>query len=150
MDHASRTDLYEPQILCVDADIEAQAWMRDVLRRCRIASHVRTVATGRQAFNLLVRDQFDLCILDYALPDMSGVQLCSLLRHMGHTVPMMLFTAMNRPVDRRRASECGIAEFLAKPDDIGGFHVAVRRILSRTNPREYVQDANVLSFPRAA
>ena len=80
---------------------------------------------------------------------MTGSQLCSLVRHMGCEVPMLVFTAMDRPVDRRRALECGADEYLVKPDDLDVFHSTVTRLLDRRRPVR-VPYSNVLGMPRAA
>ena len=74
--------------------------------------------------------EFDLCILEYALPDMTGVQFCTLMRQMGSNVPMMFFTAMNRPVDREKAAKAGANAYLSKPEDLDIFAATVERLLN--------------------
>jgi DNA-binding response OmpR family regulator len=98
---------------------------------------------------MLKRETFDLCILEYPLPDMTGVQLCSLIRQMGNDVPVIFFTAMSRPIDMEKAIASGANDFLSKPDDLDRFVPVVKRILQREAP-VYLHSIEYLDLPRAA
>ena len=117
------------RILYVDDDPTAVEWIRMDLDSSKINSEFTSLECGRLALKLLYRDAFDLCIFDYALPDMTGVQLCYLMRGIGYTVPIMIFTALNRRIDREKATAAGANEFLSKPDDLDAFSASVRRLL---------------------
>ena len=142
-------DVPDPRILCVDSDRRTTDWIKDVLRNARTTTSVTAVRTGREAFAMLMRREFDLCILDYALPDMTGPQLCGLMRHAGCEIPTVIFTAMDRPVDRRRSIECGVDAFLVKPDDLGIFHSTIVRLLDRRRPI-LLPDSKLIGLSRAA
>jgi len=137
------------RILCVDDDQYSTEWVRRSLTTARVRAEVRAVSTGREAFTLLSREVFDLCILEYPLPDMTGVQLCSLMRQSGSGVPIMFLTAMNRPIDREKAVASGADDYLCKPDDLDVFVPAVNRLLRKRRPI-YVQTPRTLSMSRAA
>ena len=137
------------RILCIDDDANAANWIRIVLRGAKINAAVTTVKTGREAFTLLNRDNFDLCILEYALPDMTGVQLCSLMRQMGSDVPMIFFTAMSRPVDREKAMAAGASDYLCKPDDLDSFAGVIARFLESRQP-VYAESTLLIDLPKAA
>ncbi len=122
------------RILCIDDDTNNHNWIRIMLCGAKVNAVLTVVHSGRQAFELLSCVDYDLCVLEYALPDMTGVQLCSLIRQLGKRVPMMFFTAMNRPIDRQRAFAAGADEYLAKPDDLDKFAGAVIRLLNRQTP----------------
>ncbi|SRR5258708_37366664 len=137
------------RILCIDDDANTCNWIRIMLHGSKVNAMLTTVTSGRQAFDLLGRKDFDLCILEYALPDMTGVQFCSLIRQMGNDVPMMFFTAMNRPIDRQRAFGSGADEYLCKPDDLGKFVSSVIRLLNRRTPI-YIPFRRFSDAPKAA
>ncbi|MBV9216907.1 MAG: response regulator [Acidobacteria bacterium] len=122
------------RILTIDDDTNTTDWMRVILRASKIKCHLTSVTNGRQAFRLLNSQPFDLCILEYALPDMTGVQFCTLMRQMGCRVPMMFFSAMNRTVDREKAAAAGANAYLAKPEDLAIFSETVARLLNGANP----------------
>ena len=98
---------------------------------------------------MLNQRDFDLCILEYALPDMSGVQLCGLLRNMGCDMPVMFFSAMNRSIDVEKAQAAGANEYLIKPDDLDQFAVAVARLLSK-RPSVFAANTRLFELPKAA
>jgi two-component system OmpR family response regulator len=137
------------RILCVDEDLYSSEWVKQSLKAASVPAAVTTAASGRDAFKLLNREVFDLCILEYPLPDMTGVQLCSLLRQTGSGIPVMFLTAMNRPVDREKAAASGADDYLCKPDDLDMFVPAVNRLLKKRRPI-YIQTARRLDMSKAA
>jgi two-component system OmpR family response regulator len=122
---------HKSQILCVDSDPQTVGWISHGLSMAGVVCEIETARSGREGFNLINERRFDLCILEYALPDMTGVQLCALLRSMGRKLPMIFFTAMNRQVDRDKASAAGANEFISKPDDLEIFVDAVTHHLHK-------------------
>ena len=137
------------RILCVDEDLYSSEWVKQSLRLASVSAAVTNAASGRDAFMLLNREVFDLCIVEYPLPDMTGVQLCTLLRQSGSGIPLMFFTAMNRPVDREKAAASGADDYLCKPDDLDMFIPAVNRLLKRRRPI-YAQTRRCLDMSKAA
>ena len=119
------------RILCIDDDVRTCEWIRIVLKGSKVDTEITLVNTGREAIELLTENRFDLCILEYALPDMTGVQFCSYIRYAGCDVPVMFLTAMDRPIDREKAAAAGANEYLCKPDDLDIFVPAVHTLLSR-------------------
>ena len=136
-------------ILCVDEDPYFCEWIKRCLLAANIPAEVTLAASGREAFSLVHAERFDLCILDYPLPDMTGAQLCALLRYAGHSLPIMFVTAMNRPIDREKAMLSGADDYLCKPEDLDLFVSSAGRLLKKemsvyTPPRRY------LEIPKAA
>ncbi len=60
---------------------------------------------------------FDLYILDIAMPDMNGFELCRELRNTpsGAQVPVIMLTARGDERAKRSAMEAGVAKFVTKP-----------------------------------
>lgn len=119
------------KILCIDDDTNTSDWIRIVLRGAKIQCTVVTVANGFDAIRHLNGGGFNLCILEYALEDMTGVHLCALIRRLGMDVPIMFFTALSRQIDRSRAFAAGANEYLCKPDDLNIFPDAVLGLTTR-------------------
>ena len=137
------------RILCVDDNGHTCDWIQKTLKASKNDVVITNAKTAREAFTLLNQDDFDLCILEYALPDMTGVQLCSLMRQMGCEVPMLFFTAMNRPIDREKAQTAGANEYLSKPDDLDIFVNAVTRLLSK-HYSIHAENTRLEAWPKAA
>ncbi len=123
-----------PHILCVDPDDRIPNWVRKELDRSHFPCKITAVTSGREGFRKLNAADYDLCILEYALPDMTGVQLCGLMRQMGSNIPMLFFTPMNRPVDRANAEAAGASGYLIKPDDLDLFLDTALHLLKRSAP----------------
>jgi CheY-like chemotaxis protein len=136
------------RILCVDNDPTTSDWIKQELRTSKIASSVTAVDGGRSALKLLFNEAFDLCVVDYALPDMTGAQLCMLMRQIGYSVPIMFFTALNRRIDRDKATSAGANEYLCKPDDQDIFATAAKRLL-KMRRAIYVRNETISSLTKA-
>lgn len=134
------------RILCIDNDPYTARWVCNGLRAAGIECDVVSVDTGKKGFNKLAEGGYDLCVLEYALPDMTGVQLCTLMRQYGSSVPMIFFSAMNRPVDRQRAAAARANAYLSKPEDLDIFVPTVQRVLNF--PANELGD--VIEFAKAA
>jgi len=133
--------LEKSRILCVDSDPVTADWITAVLARAQLSCSIETADKGRDAFGLLVNKKIDLCVMEYALPDMTGVQLCGLMRQIGCKVPVLFLTAMSRPIDRELAFGAGANEYLTKPDDLDIFVDAAKLLLKRRVPIYIPQQA---------
>ena len=68
---------------------------------------VTTASTAVTANHLIDTQDFDLYILDFALPGMSGLELCKIIREKDVNAPILFYTAMTRPIDREQAFFAG-------------------------------------------
>ncbi len=73
---------------------------------------------GAQALSHLQAQSFDLIILDYMMPERTGVEVCEWLR--GHAnpnadAPVILLTAKALDKDRERAKAAGVTQYIVKP-----------------------------------
>ena len=85
-------------------------WLED-------AEHsVFVYASGSQFLHGVRRNSFDLYLLDWLLPDVSGIDvLDTLRREMQDTTPVLVTTVKNEERDIVRALESGADDYLAKP-----------------------------------
>lgn len=88
--------------------------------------------TAREALDLIGKQSFDLYILNYRLPEMSGVELCRRIRQTNSVTPILFFTGMARPADRHVAMAAGADEYLVKPDNLDKITTTVKRLLLRS------------------
>lgn len=94
---------------------------------------VRETASGRDALRL-ARMAPDLIVLDIALQDMDGFEVCRRLKADTVTsgIPVVHKTAVYRdPEHRRRGLEAGADEFLTEPIDPQMLIETVKRLLAR-------------------
>ncbi len=108
------------------------------LVRIMLASEKRgyifsTTKSAFEALDLIEKESFDLYILDYWLPEMSGVELCCRIRQTDAATPILFFTGMARPADRGVGMAAGADEYLVKPDDLDKLTVTVKRLLNKNS-----------------
>lgn len=94
---------------------------------------VERVDTGKDAlFNLRVHD-FDLVILDWMLPDLSGLEVCKGYRDGGGKSPILMLTARGEAQDKVSALDTGADDYLVKPFVPEELLARVRALLRRPN-----------------
>ena len=103
-----------------------------------------TVATASSAEDgelLLAEDLFDLVILDWMLPDMSGIELCGKIRRGSkiETMPILMLTARGEEADRIRGLATGADDYMVKPFSVPELLARVKALLRRASP-ERIKD----------
>lgn len=94
---------------------------------------VERVDSGKDAlFNLRVHD-FDLVILDWMLPDLSGLEVCKGYRDGGGKSPILMLTARGEAQDKVSALDTGADDYLVKPFVPEELLARVRALLRRPN-----------------
>ena len=119
------------RVLVVDDHEE----VRDLLMRSlgRDGHDVSTSATAEQARHLLLQHGVDVLVLDVALPDGSGIDLCRELRRAGDNTPVLLLTAHAAVPERVAGLDAGADDFLGKPFAVSELRARVRA-LGRRGP----------------
>lgn len=94
--------------------------------------------TSPAAFNLVEKEKPDLIILDVAMPEMDGYQVCRRLKASeAKNIPVLMITALTLEQDRKMAIEAGADGFIFKPFDPKDVIAEIERLLkvnTRKNP----------------
>ena len=114
------------KILIVDDEV---AYLRLLERLFRRDYEVMRAESAEEALALLRIETFDLFLLDYTLPRMSGVELCARIRQTDLETPIMFFTEMAHLRDRQSAMKAGATEYLIKSDDWDKLHETVLKLI---------------------
>lgn len=91
------------------------------------------VEDGDTALWLMSQKDYDLLILDWMLPKISGVSLCQQYRQTGKTAPVLMLTAKDTTLDKVKGLDAGADDYLVKPVDLIELLARVRA-LSRRSP----------------
>lgn len=118
------------RILYVDDDPDSCLLMGLLLQQYNEDYGVIAVGTIKKAVDLINDLDFDLYILDYRMPEMSGVELCRLIRQTDTETPIMIYSAMSRDADRLEALNAGANAYLVKPNDLDILNETVERLLN--------------------
>lgn len=79
---------------------------------------VTETSDGREAKSQLEQEAFDLIILDFMMPELTGVEVCEWLRNSDNPnrdKPVILLTAKAQDKDRERAKQAGVTAYIVKP-----------------------------------
>jgi two-component system response regulator MprA len=79
---------------------------------------VRSCGDGIGALTQIRQEPPDLLVLDWMLPDLSGVEVCQRLRSTGVNLPVLMLTGRDAVKDRVEALDAGADDYLVKPFSI--------------------------------
>lgn len=94
---------------------------------------VRVSMDGEAGVQAAIEDPPDLILLDWMLPNLSGIEVCRQLRRAKETreVPVLMLTARSEERDKVRGLDIGADDFITKPysirELIARIHSALRR-----------------------
>ncbi len=93
-------------------------------------------ADGEEAELMLSEQAFDLAILDWMIPKVSGIELCRRLRKRTDTqnLPIMLLTARGEEADRVRGLTTGADDYVTKPFSVQELMARIKSLLRRASP----------------
>jgi signal transduction histidine kinase len=81
----------------------------------RVTYHVETAATGEEAIEKLRENYFDIVLLDYKLPGLSGIEVLSVIKEINADIHVVMMTAYASLETAISATKKGAFDFLAKP-----------------------------------
>jgi|GEM_PF-265882 len=117
-------------ILVIDDDASLLQMMSIMLKR---AGHEPILArSGQSGLDLARSRQPDVAIVDVMMPDLTGYEVCRMLRADPVTmdIPLLILTALSQPEQREKAEDAGADEFVTKPVTRDDLITAVELLLS--------------------
>ena len=103
------------RILVVEDDHAMSRLLKSLLELSGYEVHVED--SGAAGLNYAAEKQPDLVILDLRLPDINGYEVCRKLRQFSNSwsMPILMFTGMDKPADQLRGFAFGADAYLTKP-----------------------------------
>ena len=97
---------------------------------------VMTAATGGEAELVVAETPPDIILLDWMLPEVSGIELCRRFKTRAETraIPVVMLSARGEEVDRVRGLETGADDYVVKPYSMVELMARLRVQLRRTRP----------------
>lgn len=95
---------------------------------------VAEATDGREAKARLEQEEFDLIVLDFMMPEMTGVEVCEWLRgsdNPNRDKPVILLTAKAQDKDRECAKQAGVTAYVVKPFSPLHLLEIVERLISK-------------------
>ena len=92
---------------------------------------VDLVPDGETAASYLRFYQYEVAVLDWRMPRLSGLDLVRRLRRAGTATPVLMLTARDTPADRIAGLDAGADDYLVKPFDFGELLARLRALQRR-------------------
>ncbi len=115
-------------ILLIDDEIRLTEPLRTAFERD--GYEVSVANDGHTGFSLALVEKPDVVVLDVMMPGLDGWQVCRELRQHS-SVPIIMLTALDDPVDRIKGLEIGADDYLVKPFGYQELEAHVRAMLRR-------------------
>ena len=118
--------------------VEDEGAQREVLTYNLESEGFRVVAaeTGDEAMLLVAEEAPDLMVLDWMLPNVSGIEVCRRVKADPGTrhIPIIMLSARSDETDRVRGLETGADDYVVKPYSVVELMARLRTQLRRTRP----------------
>ena len=116
-------------ILLVDDEAELTTPLSRLLQRQGYS--VDVASNGERGSQLAISGHYDLLILDWMLPQKSGLDICREVRSRAITTPVLFLTAKDTLDDRVDGLDAGADDYLVKPFELRELLARVRALLRR-------------------
>ena len=120
-------------ILIVEDELRVRAFIARGLTE--EGFRIRESENGEQAQELLRQEHFELILLDWMLPGLSGIDLLKAVRAQQDITPVLMLTAKDAVADRITALNAGADDYLIKPFAFEELLARIRAILRRVSQR---------------
>lgn len=123
-----------PAILVVEDEAALVELLRYNLERAGF--DVVATSNGEEALVIVEERNIDLMLLDWMLPDVSGIEVCRQIRRRPDikNLPIIMLTARGEQTDRVRALDTGADDYVTKPFDPEELIARIQAVLRRTRP----------------
>lgn len=125
-----------PKILLVEDDKDLASRITKWLTMERYS--VEAVHNGREALELLRALKYDIIVLDWHLPELTGVEVCKYFRSNGGTTPILMLTGKSDISDKEEGFDAGADDYLTKPFQPRELSARLRALTRR--PSELLND----------
>ena len=117
------------RVLLAEDDLKLGKLIQYMLEQNQLATE--WVKDGEQAYDYASYDEYDVVILDWMMPKMSGVEVCKKLRANGYQKAIMLLTARDAVEDRVAGLDAGADDYLVKPFHLEELEARIRSLTLR-------------------
>jgi DNA-binding response OmpR family regulator len=103
------------KVIVIDDEPFIRMMIEDKLKRAGL--EVITLQETVAAMDIIRNEMPDLIILDWMMPELSGIDLCRMLkgnRDLKH-IPIFMLTAKGQEEYEKMGMDCGVTQYISKP-----------------------------------
>lgn len=103
------------KVIVIDDEPFILMMIEDKLKKAGIK--VITLRESIKAMPVIKNEKPDLVILDWMMPELSGIELCKKLKSDPDTagIPIFMLTAKGQEADEQLGLKCGVTRYITKP-----------------------------------
>lgn len=121
------------KILIVDDDESVNDFLMKFLQRKGYPA-VQSVNTGKDALELIKKEDIKLVLLDIKLPDMNGIEILSKIKEVKKDVDVVMITGFPEEETAKEALKLGAYDYIMKPFDLAYLELCLFTKISGGNP----------------
>jgi len=103
------------KVIVVDDEPFILMMIEDKLRKAKI--DVIGLRESSRALEVIKKEMPDLIILDWMMPELSGIELCRMIKADAEVkdIPIFMLTAKGQDSDEQQGIMCGVSRYITKP-----------------------------------
>jgi DNA-binding response OmpR family regulator len=103
------------KVLVVDDEPFILMMIEDKLKKAKI--NAVTLRESTHALEVIKRERPNLVILDWMMPELSGLELCKMIKNDPDTkdIPIFMLTARGQDSEEKLGLQCGVTRYITKP-----------------------------------
>jgi DNA-binding response OmpR family regulator len=103
------------KVIVIDDEPFILMMIEEKLRKANI--DVTTLRESRYALEVIKNNKPDLIILDWMMPELSGIELCRMIKADPELrdIPIFMLTAKGQDSDEEQGFQCGVNRYITKP-----------------------------------
>ena len=107
---------------------------------------VEWIQNGADIFEYAMYSEYDILILDWMMPNVTGIEACRQLRENGYERAILMLTAKDSVEDRVAGLDAGADDYLVKPFEFDELLARVRALSRRSTQKIQQEIVEVGSF----
>lgn len=129
------------KILLVDDDAEFRKYIAEVLEDA--GYHTAGAASALEAFERLRSEKFDVGLIDFMMPQKSGIDALFDIRRLQPNIKIIMITAFASIDNAVEAIKRGANDYIAKPFKIESLLLTIRRVLEEAKFEEAIKNLDI-------
>jgi DNA-binding response OmpR family regulator len=103
------------KVIVIDDEPFILMMVEDKLKRAGL--EVIALRESVNAIDVIRKERPDLIILDWMMPELSGIELCRMLKSDPElsSIPIFMLTAKGQEEDEKLGLKCGVSRYITKP-----------------------------------
>lgn len=103
------------KVIVIDDEPFILMMIEDKLKKANIG--VVTLRESKNALEIIKKERPSLIILDWMMPELSGIELCKQIKNDSDIsdIPIFMLTAKGQDSDEQLGLQCGVTRYITKP-----------------------------------